>query len=144
MRRTLPATLFLLGAIAAVVSGLTSGDAATATVLAAVLATAGLLVSPLPFPGSAPTAQWQRVEGAGGVVVLFRPGCPFCLKLRFAVSGLAGRATWADIWADDAAAARVREATGGDETVPTVLIDGEAHVNPDPSWLRARLAATSA
>ena len=37
------------------------------------------------------------------------------------------------------AAARVREATGGDETVPTVLVDGEAHVNPDPEWVRGVL-----
>jgi uncharacterized protein (DUF427 family)/glutaredoxin len=71
-----------------------------------------------------PVAATARVE------VLWRPGCPYCSRLR---SGLrrAGISTVEhDIWADPAAAARVRAATGGDETVPTVVIGSRALVNP--------------
>jgi glutaredoxin len=35
-----------------------------------------------------------------------------------------------NIWEDPDAAARVRAATGGDETVPTVFVAGQALVNP--------------
>jgi len=35
-----------------------------------------------------------------------------------------------DIWSDPDAAARVRAATGGDETVPTVVVGERALVNP--------------
>jgi mycoredoxin len=140
MRRYLPAATMLLAAAVVVASGFASGDAIVTAVLAAVMLLGALLVSPLPFPGAAATVEWQRAERAGEVVVLHRPGCTYCLRLRAAVRGLAGRATWVDIWADADAAARVREATGGDETVPTVLIAGVAHVNPDPDWVRTVLA----
>ena len=35
-----------------------------------------------------------------------------------------------DIWEDRAAAARLRAITGGDETVPTVIVGSQAMVNP--------------
>lgn len=35
-----------------------------------------------------------------------------------------------NIWQDPAAAAQVRAITGGDETVPTVVVHGRAMVNP--------------
>lgn len=141
MRRILPAVALFLGGIAVAVSSILSGDYATGAVFSLVAVAAGVLLSPLPFPRSAGTSDWQHAAEVGEVVVLHRPGCPYCLKMRFVLGPLAERATWADIWADDAAAARVREATGGDETVPTVLVDGEAHVNPDPDWVRSRLAS---
>ncbi|MGJ9421179.1 glutaredoxin family protein [Aeromicrobium sp. CF3.5] len=141
MRRTLPAVALLLVAIAVVGSSLASGDYATGAVVGTILIAVGLLASPLPYPSSAGTEEWRRAEQSGDLVVMHRPGCPFCLRLRFSLGGLADRVTWVDIWADDEAAARVREATGGDETVPTVLVGGEAHVNPEPEWVRARLAS---
>ena len=42
-------------------------------------------------------------------------------------------AEWVNIWDDQAAAARVRAITGGDETVPTVVVGGRAMVNPS-AW----------
>jgi glutaredoxin len=65
------------------------------------------------------------------VEVLWRPGCPFCSRLR---SGLrqAGVATVErNIWSDPEAAARVRDVT--DETVPTVLVGDRGLVNPTVS-----------
>ncbi|MBO8202264.1 hypothetical protein JW613_28845 [Streptomyces smyrnaeus] len=35
-----------------------------------------------------------------------------------------------NIWEDERAAAYVRSVTGGDETVPTVEVAGQAQVNP--------------
>ena len=64
------------------------------------------------------------------VEMMWRPGCPFCASLRRGL-GRAGVATTEhDIWSSTDAAARVREATGGDETVPTVFVGDQALVNP--------------
>jgi len=41
-------------------------------------------------------------------------------------------ARWINIWQDADAAAFVRSVAGGNETVPTVIIDGQAVVNPPP------------
>ena len=60
----------------------------------------------------------------------WRPGCPFCQKLRLGLfcAGLKGE--WINIWDDAGAAAHVRSITGGNETVPTVIVGGKAMVNP--------------
>jgi len=42
---------------------------------------------------------------------------------------------WHDIWDDPEAASFVRSVANGNETVPTVIIDGQALVNPDPKQL---------
>ncbi|NLG20540.1 MAG: NrdH-redoxin, partial [Actinomycetales bacterium] len=52
---------------------------------------------------------------------------------------LRDKALWVNIWQDDEAAAFVRSVNDGNETVPTVVIDGEAHTNPDPEVVRQRL-----
>jgi len=75
------------------------------------------------------------------VVVYWRPGCPYCARLRTALGGRASRAQWVNIWQDPDAAAYVRSVNDGNETVPTVVIDGVAHTNPDPGLVRERLAA---
>lgn len=100
------------------------------------LAAAGAL-SPLPFPRATSLAEAQlRSTADGAPVVLWRPGCQYCLRLRFRLGPAARRLHWVDIWHDPTAAAELRSHTGGDETVPTVLRDGEAHVNPDPAVVR--------
>ena len=72
----------------------------------------------------------SNMPGAGAVQVYWRPGCPFCMMLlpRLRRSGLPLREI--NIWRDRAAAARVRAITGGDETVPTVVVGTRALVNP--------------
>lgn len=67
---------------------------------------------------------------SAGVEVLWRPGCPFCSRLRGELARAGVTTTERDIWSDPDAAARVRAATGGDETVPTVLVGNRALVNP--------------
>jgi mycoredoxin len=75
----------------------------------------------------------------GRPIVYWRPGCAYCLRLRVMTVGVAGRASWVNIWRDPAGAAAVRAVAGGNETVPTVVVGGESRVNPDPRWVRARL-----
>ena len=74
------------------------------------------------------------------VVIYHRPGCSFCIRMK-AMLGTVGRnAVWVDIWDDDEAAAFVRSLNDGNETVPTVVIDGKPHTNPSPSLVRKALA----
>lgn len=97
-------------------------------------------VSPQLFPRAETAAEAQA---DGRPVVYWRPGCPFCIRLRARLGADAGRLHWVDIWRDPEGAAAVRAITGGDETVPTLVLDGEGFVNPDPAWVRDRLAAAS-
>lgn len=87
-------------------------------------------------------AQIQR-RGAedGRAVIYWRPGCPFCVRLRATLGPAGSRADWVDIWRDPEAAAAVRAVADGNETVPTVILAGVPHVNPDPLWLRKQLLA---
>lgn len=70
---------------------------------------------------------------AARIEVLWRPGCPYCSRLRRGLQRAGIDTVEHDIWSDPAAAARVRAATGGDETVPTVVIGTRALVNPSVS-----------
>lgn len=79
------------------------------------------------------------VDGRHTVIIYHRPGCSYCARLRLRLTGIRSKAHWVDIWADDDAAAYVRMVNDGDETVPTVVIDGVPHSNPNPSLVRAAL-----
>ncbi|WP_262281945.1 glutaredoxin domain-containing protein [Micromonospora sp. MA102] len=107
-----------------------------------VFAVLTVLFSPLAFPRSLTAAEArERSARDGRPVVYWRPGCRYCLRLRLRLGHRAGRAYWVNIWRDPDGAAAVRAVTGGDETVPTVVLPGEAVVNPEPAWLRERLPA---
>jgi len=75
------------------------------------------------------------------ITVYWRPGCAFCTRLLRWIdrAGLPTRRR--NIWEDPEAAAVVRDVTGGDETVPTVVIGAHAMVNPSPRALQAAIAA---
>ncbi|MGB7449112.1 MAG: glutaredoxin domain-containing protein [Ornithinimicrobium sp.] len=75
------------------------------------------------------------------VTIYWRPGCGFCARLRTSLGPDAEKATWVNIWDDQEAAAYVREANEGSETVPTVVLDGVPVTNPDPQVVKDRLAA---
>ena len=64
------------------------------------------------------------------VTIYWRPGCPFCSRLRRDLHGLGLPVTEINIWEDPTAAAVVRLAANGNETVPTVVIGSTALVNP--------------
>ena len=88
-------------------------------------------------PASVPR---QPSANERGVTIYWRPGCPYCMVLGARVRKHSGRATWVNIWEDPEAAAYVRSVNGGNETVPTVVIDGVPHTNPRPGLVRAALA----
>jgi mycoredoxin len=75
------------------------------------------------------------------VLVHVRPGCPFCDMLRANLkrSGLKYREL--DIWQDPDAAAAVRAAANGNETVPTVNVGNTWMVNPSIHQVLAAVKA---
>lgn len=99
-------------------------------------------LSPLRLGGSVRQADLDDMpEAERRVVVYWRPGCAYCARLRAVLGRRGRRARWVNIWQDRDAAAYVRSVNDGNETVPTVVIDGVAHTNPDPGLVRKRLAA---
>lgn len=68
--------------------------------------------------------------GSTGMVVYWRPGCPYCMKLRLRLRFSGLTYTEVNIWRDPRAAAFVRSVADGNETVPTVTVAGQAMVNP--------------
>jgi len=83
----------------------------------------------------------EEAAPAVRIEVLWRPGCSFCSGLRRGLARAGIATVEHDIWADPEAAARVREVTGGDETVPTVLVGSRALVNPSVAGVVAAVRA---
>jgi mycoredoxin len=75
------------------------------------------------------------------VTVYWRPMCGYCelLKTRLSQRGVDFQDV--DIWQDRSAAETVRQATGGDEIVPTVKVGDHYLVNPSAAQVVAALAA---
>ena len=73
----------------------------------------------------------------------WRPGCPFCTMLRRGLDKAGIQTVDHNIWDDPEAAATVREHAGGNETVPTVVIDGVGMVNPSASDVAEYLMKTA-
>ncbi|MGV9270636.1 glutaredoxin domain-containing protein [Kitasatospora sp. NPDC003701] len=140
---TLPLLLLLPGSL--VGAGLIlRGDVVGGAALLALFVLLAVVHSPLVFPRSlgAPEAQ-RRSAVDGRPVVFWRPGCKYCIRLRIRLGRRAREVHWVDIWRDPAGAAVVRAANDGNETVPTVLVAGRPHVNPDPAWVREQLAPSA-
>jgi mycoredoxin len=77
---------------------------------------------------------------AATITVYWRPGCAFCGRLLRWLDRAGVPTTRRNIWEDPEAAAVVRAVTGGDETVPTVVVGQHAMVNPSPWALEAAIA----
>ncbi|MFD3610974.1 glutaredoxin domain-containing protein [Streptomyces atroolivaceus] len=141
MTRTwiLPVTLAVCGSLAAAPQFVKGSIGAGVAFLLLFVLLAGLN-SPLAFPRSTGAAEAQRRSAVDGrPIVYWRAGCTYCLRLRLRLGRSARRMHWVDIWRDPAGAAVVREVNDGNETVPTVVVAGRPHVNPDPRWVRAQL-----
>ncbi|WP_328580867.1 glutaredoxin domain-containing protein [Streptomyces sp. NBC_00370] len=133
-------TLFLLCGVVVAAGPALRGSPGLAAVCLLVFVAVAVVHSPLVFPRSIGAPEAQRRSAADGrPVVFWRPGCKYCLRLRFRLGRHSRQLHWVDIWRDPAGAAVVRAANGGDETVPTVVVAGRAHVNPEPDWVRAQL-----
>ncbi|MFG2987711.1 glutaredoxin domain-containing protein [Streptomyces sp. NPDC048257] len=141
---TLPMLLVVSGSLVATPLAL-GGSPGTAVALLLLFVLLAGLHSPLAFPRSIGAVEAQRRSAADGrPIIYWRAGCTYCLRLRIRLGRSARRAHWVDIWRDPAGAAAVREANDGNETVPTVVVAGRPHVNPDPAWVRAQLSPRTA
>ncbi|WP_336714453.1 glutaredoxin domain-containing protein [Arthrobacter sp. USHLN218] len=107
----------------------------------AVLLAGAWIISPAFRGPHTPWARLQEETGRTGRVVIFwRPGCMYCLRMM-AMLGLSGRkAHWVNIWRDTAAAEFVRTHNAGKETVPTVILAGDVLTNPGPGLVKQALA----
>jgi glutaredoxin len=70
--------------------------------------------------------------GSSEVTVYWRPGCVFCIRLRAVLRWHRLHPRMVNIRRDRDGAAYVRSVADGNETVPTVVIDGQPVVNPPP------------
>lgn len=97
-----------------------------------------------PFRGGRTTTHQEVLtmsEDERPVVIYWRPGCGYCARLRSSLGADGDQAVWINIWQDEDAAAFVRSVNDGNEVVPTVVLDGTPHTNPDPATVKERLAA---
>ena len=137
----LPLLLVLVGSLAATGSAL-RGSPGLGVVLLLVFVLLGAVHSPLAFPRSVGALEAQRRSAVDGrPVVFWRAGGSYCLRLRMRLGRDSRQVHWVDIWRDPAGAEVVRAANDGNETVPTVLVAGRPHVNPDPEWVRAQITS---
>jgi mycoredoxin len=72
--------------------------------------------------------------------VYWRPGCPFCFRLRWGLRLTRTPHRLVNIWEQPWAAAVVREHNGGDELVPTVDVGGRLMSNPSLRTVRRAVA----
>ncbi|MET8945050.1 hypothetical protein ABZX30_16080 [Streptomyces sp. NPDC004542] len=135
----LPMLFVLCGSVVATASALAGSAGAAVPALAVFVLRAGPN-SPLVFPRSTGAVEARRSAADGRPVVHRRPGCAYCLRMRMRMRLRLGRRArrlhWVDIWRDPAGAAAVRAVNDGNETVPTVVVAGQPHVNPDPRRVR--------
>lgn len=121
-----------------------SGRPGKAAALLPLLLLPAAVTSPLVFPRSIGALEAQRRSAADGrPVVYWRPSCAYCLRLRLRLGRSARQAHWVNIWRDPAGAAAVRAVNDGNETVPTVVVAGRPHTNPDPAWVRGQLSPSA-
>ncbi|TMR95861.1 glutaredoxin domain-containing protein [Nonomuraea basaltis] len=139
----LPMLLVVCGSLLATAL-VVRGIPGTAAALLLVFVLLAGLNSPLVFPRSIGAVEAQRRSAVDGrPIVYWRPGCKYCLRLRIRLGRSARQLHWVDIWRDPAGAVAVRAANNGDETVPTVVVAGQPHVNPDPEWVRGQLSPSA-
>lgn len=144
--RWLNAAAFVFLAVALFVTG--ESNAVERWIAPILLLVVAFLLSPLRPRSTTSISQAEAaqlmeapaVDGRPMVIIYHRPGCTYCARLRLKLTGVKSKAHWVDIWADEDAAAYVRMVNDGNETVPTVVIDGVPHTNPDPTVVRAALA----
>ena len=136
LRRWLqPIILLAVAALSAVIALV--DDRPAGLWVAAFFALCAALLSPLVFPRS--TTDARAREAGTRPIVYWRPGCPFCLRLRASLGRDAAKLDWVDIWQDPAGAATVRAVADGNETVPTVVAGERSFVNPSPAVVRSLL-----
>ncbi|MBL7256858.1 glutaredoxin domain-containing protein [Paractinoplanes lichenicola] len=133
MRRWTPAVILIAAGLVGGVPMIVSGSVVGGVLVLAAFVLFGVLISPPAFPRSVTDADARAAQATDGrPIIYWRPGCPYCLRMRTVLARKAGRYHWVDIWSDPAAAASVRAVADGNETVPTVVTPERSYVNPSP------------
>ncbi|MFG2955052.1 glutaredoxin domain-containing protein [Streptomyces sp. NPDC048291] len=141
-RAWIPPMLLVVCGSASAAGLILRGSPGTAAALLSVFVLLAGVNSPLIFPRSIDALEAQRRSAVDGrPVVFWRPGCTYCMRLRIRLGRNARQLYWVNIWRDTAGAAAVRAANGGNETVPTLILAGQAYTNPDPAWVREQLSS---
>lgn len=76
----------------------------------------------------------------GVATVYWRPGCPFCLRLRLALRLTRTPHRLVNVREDPEASALVKSHNGGNELVPTVVVGDVVLSNPGIGQVRRALA----
>jgi mycoredoxin len=106
----------------------------------ALLAAAWFVSPALGGSGKPWAAMRESGQDQNRVVIFWRPGCMYCLRMRTALGRAGNQAEWINIWQDDEGREFVRNNNGGDETVPTVILGDEVATNPSPARVRRELS----
>jgi glutaredoxin len=72
--------------------------------------------------------------------VYWRPGCPFCIKLRLGLRLTRTPHELVNVWDDAEASAFVKRHNGGNELVPTVGVGDRVLSNPSVREVQRALA----
>ena len=74
----------------------------------------------------------KKIDGSSSREIDFywRPGCPFCMSLESKLKKEDIKLNKFNIWEDESASAKVRSVANGNETVPTINVNGTFLVNP--------------
>ena len=83
--------------------------------------------------------RWQS-PGMSTATVYWRPGCPFCLKLRLGLRLTRTPHQLVNVREDPEASAFVKRHNGGDELVPTVAVGDRILTNPSVRQVQRALA----
>ena len=110
LRRWRLAILTAICGVLIAAAKLSDGAPVAAAIILSIFAGLAFAVSPGFFPRHERAAD---VLADGRPVVYWRPGCPFCLRLRAQLGPDSARLHWVDIWQDPEGAAAVRAITGG-------------------------------
>ncbi|WP_217548577.1 glutaredoxin domain-containing protein [Streptomyces sp. GbtcB6] len=144
MRAWILPMLFVLCGSAVATGLILKGSPGTAAAFMLLFLAFAGVNSPLIFPRSIGAQEAQRRSAVDGrPVVFWRPGCTYCMRLRVRLGRGARQLHWVNIWRDPAGAAVVRAANDGNEIVPTVVVAGRPHTNPDPEWVREQLSPSA-
>lgn len=73
------------------------------------------------------------------LLIFYKPGCPFAARLRIALTLARITHQFQPFRHDEDPTARVRDASGGNEVSPTVLVRGTYLINPKLRAIRAAL-----
>ena len=144
VRRWWSALLVMAFGVIFAVLNVVVGNVVAGVLIGLLLIAFGLAISPAIFPRSRGWAESLRLaRSRQAPLILWKPGCSWCIRMRFALGTAGNRAVWVDIWDDPEAAAAARQRNDGNETTPTVVIGDESWTNPEPAQVRGRLPAHS-